>query len=75
MNPLEFLRDNMDPLWFAGVEKAIADGATWDWANFTNEVALEGPESETGIRTYYVVIDIDEDDFEVSDAFENKYVF
>lgn len=70
MNPLEFLRDNMDSHSFNKVEKAIADGATWAWANFTNEVALEGPEDVKGLRTFYVVIDIDEQDFEVSDVFD-----
>jgi len=70
MNPLEILRREMDKEYLAVVEEMIADGATWEFANFTNEAALEGPETPEGLRTYLVVVNLDEEDFEVSDAFE-----
>lgn len=70
MNPLEILRSNMDAESFAKIEKAIREGATWDWAAFTNEAALEGPENFEGMRTYLVVVDFDEEDFETTPAFD-----
>jgi hypothetical protein len=70
MNPLEIVRNEMDARYFAKVEQLIAEGATWVWANFTNEAALEGPETPEGLRQFYIVVDFDEETYETSDLFE-----
>jgi len=72
MNPLEILRKKMDEPSFALTLKLIEEGATWDWANFTNEAALEGQETDEGLCTYYVIVDFDEEDFETTPIFEAR---